>query len=83
MYKVWYNIDVGRIFDFHQGGVLMSAVRRYGKPSMTNLPPELGKTIFNQIRASKVPNRDKMHQEAARLENEMRIALERRKNEKR
>lgn len=58
----------------------MAMIKRYRKPSMTNLPPELGRSIFRQIRESKAPNREKMHQEAARLENEMRIALERRKN---
>ena len=26
---------------------------RYGKPCMTNLPPELGREIFQQIRAMK------------------------------
>lgn len=46
----------------------MANTVRYGKPSMTNLPPELGARIFKQILNSPVPNREKLSREASRLE---------------
>lgn len=49
----------------------MADTVRYGKPSMTNLPPELGARIFKQILSSPVPDREKMRRESARLLNEM------------
>ncbi|GEM_PF-2570709 len=54
----------------------------YGKPSMTDLPPELGRRIFEQIRSSK-PMSDE--ERAARLKNavdKIRTAEEKEKIEK-
>ena len=48
---------------------------RYGKPCMTNLPPELGREIFRQILASEPLDRRKMEpycrQVLARIERRM------------
>jgi hypothetical protein len=44
---------------------------RYGKPCMTNLPPELGRAIFNQILNSPKPDYDAMEKKARALEGEM------------
>ena len=44
---------------------------RYGKPCMTNLPPELGRAIFNQILNSPKPDYDAMEKKARALEKEM------------
>ncbi len=44
---------------------------RYGKPCMTNLPPDLGVEIFKQIMNSPRPDREKMRAESARLVKEM------------
>ncbi len=40
---------------------------RYGKPCMTNLPPELGVAIFKQIMNSPRPDVEKMEAECDRL----------------
>ena len=40
---------------------------RYGKPRMTNLPPELGAAIFKQILNSPRPDVEKMEAECDRL----------------
>ena len=49
---------------------------RYGKPCMTNLPPELGKSIFRQILTAPVPDERKLRascrQILARLEKRIR-----------
>ena len=44
---------------------------RYGKPCMTNLPPELGRAIFNQILNTPKPDFDAMEKKARALEGEM------------
>lgn len=44
---------------------------RYGKPCMTNLPPELGVRIFKQILNSPRPDREKRRAESKRLLAEM------------
>ena len=44
---------------------------RYGKPCMTNLPPELGRAIFNQILNTPKPDYDAMEKKARALEKEM------------
>lgn len=49
----------------------MANVVRYRKPSMTNLPPELGKAIFRQILSTPAPDRAKLRKESERLEREM------------
>ena len=37
---------------------------RYGKPSLTNLDPELGRKIFDAILSTPKPDRAKMNREA-------------------
>jgi len=54
---------------------------RYGKPSMTNLPPELGKRIFEQILNSPKVNWNEMHKKAQKLEKDMINELEKQDNE--
>ena len=49
------------------GGVDMAEISRYNKPSMTNLPPDLGVAIFKQILNSPAPDREKMRSESRRL----------------
>ena len=49
----------------------MAYSTKYGKPSMTNLPSEIGVGIFRQIMNTPKPDYDKMREEAARLEREM------------
>jgi hypothetical protein len=49
---------------------------RYGKPCMTNLPPELGRAIFNQILNSPKPDYDAMEKKARALEEEMLKVME-------
>lgn len=49
----------------------MAGVMQYGKPSMTNLPIELGKSIFTQIINTPAPNRSKMKAESNALLKEM------------
>ena len=44
---------------------------RYGKPCMTNLPPELGRAIFNQILNTPKPDYEAMEKKARALEKEM------------
>lgn len=51
---------------------------RYGKPSMNNLPYELGKAIFQQIINSPKIDREKRKKEALELEKKM---IEARKKE--
>ena len=43
---------------------------RFKKPSMTNLPKELGISIFRQIMNSPAPDREKMRAESRRLTEE-------------
>ncbi len=45
----------------------MAEVSRFGKPNMTNLPPDLGVAIFRQIMTSPAPDREKMRSESQRL----------------
>ena len=49
----------------------MTAPQRFAKPCMTNLPPDLGRAIFEQILSTPKPNFEKMSAEARRLEEEM------------
>lgn len=44
----------------------MAEISRYNKPSMTNLPRDLGMAIFKQI-SSPAPDREKMRAESRRL----------------
>ena len=46
----------------------MAYSNRYGKPNMTNLPPELGRGIFRQIMNTPRPDFDRIHQEAQKVE---------------
>ena len=49
----------------------MERPTRYRKPCMTNLPPDLGRAIFEQIRNTPAPDVEKMQAESARLVREM------------
>ena len=60
----------------------MTDVSRYGKPNMTNLPPELGRAIFTQILNTPKPDRERLHQEALKLEKQM-VMIRDRKDAKR
>ena len=44
---------------------------RYGKPSMTNLPYDLGKRIFEEMLNSPKPDREAMKKKAAEMEARM------------
>ena len=49
---------------------------RFGKPNMTNLPPELGRAIISQIMSTPKPDYAKMQAEAEKLEREILKARE-------
>ncbi len=49
----------------------MAYSTRYAKPNMANLPPKLGKAIFQQILSTPKPDDAKLGEEARRLEREM------------
>ena len=54
---------------------------RYGKPCMTNLPPELGRMIIDAIRNPPPFDRTKLERESARAERRLsRIAAEIKRN---
>ncbi len=59
----------------------MNSTIRYDKPSMTNMPREVGLRIFNEILNSPVPDRKKMMDEADMLEKQMKAEREKRKND--
>ncbi len=46
-------------------------ITRYAKPSLTNLPTDLGQKIFNQILNTPAPNRKKMKEESDALLRDM------------
>jgi len=45
------------------GGVIVSTIR-YGKPSITNIEPELGRSIFHTILSTPKPDHEKLGQQA-------------------
>ncbi len=45
-------------------GVNASMAKKYGKPSLTNMEPELGRRIFNIILSTPKPDHEKMKMEA-------------------
>ena len=55
---------------------------RYGKPCMTNLPPDLGMEIFTQIMNSPRPDLEKMNAECDRLLKKFTAIREREEAEK-
>ncbi len=57
----------------------MSDTIRYVKPSITNLPPELGAAIFKQILSTPVPDREKLRAKSNKILAEM-VALREREN---
>ncbi|MBR1657093.1 MAG: hypothetical protein IJ697_01325 [Synergistaceae bacterium] len=57
----------------------MSDTVRYVKPSITNLPPELGRAIFKQILSTPVPDRAKLRAESNKILEKM-VALREREN---
>ena len=50
---------------------------RYGKPSMNDLPYELGKSIFDEILNSKPVDREAIDKECAEIKKEIFAARER------
>ncbi len=60
----------------------MAESTRYGKPCMTNLPPELGRAIFNQMLNSPKADEDAIEAKVRKLEKKM-IAARKRENAQR
>ncbi len=56
----------------------MADTVRYGKPCMTNLPPELGRAIIKQMLNSPKPDEDALEARVRKLEKQM---IEARKRE--
>ena len=55
--------------------------KRYGKPCMTNLPPELGRSIINTIMNTPPPDLTKLKRKAAQAEHRLsQIAAELERN---
>lgn len=50
------------------------AEKRYGRPSMTNLPYDLGKRIFEEMLSTPRPDREAMKKKADKMEAEMHTA---------
>ncbi len=55
----------------------MADTVRYGKPCMTNLPPELGRAIIKQMLNTPKPDRDEIKARVRKLEKQMFEARER------
>lgn len=55
----------------------MAHFKRYGRPNMAALPPELGKAIFEEILSTPRPDDEKLDAEARMLEKQMLRARER------
>lgn len=51
----------------------------YGKPCMSNLPPELGRRVIHHITDSELPDRELLRRKSSELLNEM-IAERKREN---
>ena len=49
----------------------MAEYMGYGKPCMTNLPGELGRSIIRQILTAPKPDDKKLHEEAERIGKEI------------
>ncbi|MBR1383889.1 MAG: hypothetical protein IJ555_08805 [Ruminococcus sp.] len=54
---------------------------RYGKPCMTNLPPELGRQIIDEIMNSPKPDRREMHEKNLKAIDELKKKMESKKND--
>jgi hypothetical protein len=48
----------------------MADTRRYVKPCMTNLPPELGRAVIKQMLSTPKPDRDAIEARVRKLEKE-------------
>jgi hypothetical protein len=48
----------------------MADTIRYAKPCMTNLPPELGRAVINQMMNTPKPDREAIEKRVRRLEKE-------------
>ena len=59
----------------------MNVIYGYRKPSMTNIPRDIGEKIFDDIRNSTKPDRKRLYEEADKLERE--IMKKREENNKR
>lgn len=55
---------------------------RYGKPCMTNLPPELGRAIFKQMLSTPKPDRNAIEKRVSELE-KYNLEVRRRENAQR
>lgn len=53
---------------------MTEAIKRYGKPNMTNLPTDLGKSIFNTIMNTPRPDDREVDRKAAEVEDRIRRA---------
>ena len=51
---------------------LTSKITRYGKPCMTNLPPELGQSIFHTIMTAPPADRTVLKRETTRAKRRIR-----------
>lgn len=54
----------------------MSEQKRYLKPNMTNLPPELGKAIFDEIKNAPKTDLEAIQKKADEIRNNIRRAKE-------
>lgn len=52
----------------------MASTRTYGKPNMTNLPADLGRSIFNTIMNTPRPDDRAIDKKAAEIEDRIRDA---------
>lgn len=62
------NVEMEEIF--------MSEKKRYLKPNMTNLPPELGRAIFEEIRKAPKPDMETIQKKADVIRDNIRRAKE-------
>lgn len=52
----------------------MARAKRYGKPNMTNLPPDLGRRIFDTIMNTPRPDDRELERKVAEIEDRIRAA---------
>lgn len=60
----------------------MARTVRYGKPSITNLPSELGMNIINTINKTPPINERKLRREVKKVEDRIMKGLKKEKNDK-
>ncbi len=59
----------------------MATTTRFQKPNLTSLPKGLGVKIFKEILSSQKPDRERMHAESMRLEQQMKDQMEQHKDD--